>query len=91
MKPTLSHQAKSFREMFFLIFTKKKRLPKTIILEIHKIIREPLHLMNITRDIIHDTDKYFEEFSNESANIIQYLQFNKDHIISLIPQLKNYE
>ena len=38
-KSTLSDQAQCFREIFFLIFTKKKKFPKTIIWEIHKHIQ----------------------------------------------------
>ena len=90
-KSTLSKQAQIFREAFFLIFTKKKKFPKTIIWEIHKLIQEPLNLKNINRDIIRDNDKYFENFVNESTNIIHYLQNNKEQIRSLVPQLKKYE
>ena len=89
-KSILSDQAQNFKDAYYLVFTKKKKFPKPIIWEIHKLIQEPLHLMKINRDIIRDNDKYFETFSYNLTSIIQYLQIHKDHIISSIPQLKKY-
>ena len=89
-KLELSNKAQYLKNNYYLIFTKKKKFPKTIIKKIHEIMMVHLNLKPITREISRFNDKYFEEFANESEKIIQYLVCNKRMIIGSIPELLDY-
>lgn len=89
-KIDLSQKEQNFKNDYFLIFTNRKKFPKTIIKQIHSIIQGPLKLKPMTRDIVRCNDKYFIEYSNDAFKIIQYLVLHKNEIIESIPDLKNY-
>ena len=89
-KLKLSQKAQYLKNNYYLVFTKKKKFPKTIIKKIHNIIKDPLNLKPMTREVVRFNDKYFEEYSNESFNIIQYLVLHREEILDSIPELLKY-
>ena len=89
-KLILSQKAQNFKNDYFLIFTNRKKFPKTILRQIHSIIQGPLNLKPMSREIVRFNDKYFEEYSDNAFKIIQYLVLHKKEIIASIPELLNY-
>lgn len=89
-KSILSDKAQDLKKNYYLIFTNKKKFPKTIIPKIHGIMRRYLNLKPITRDVSRFKDKYFEEFANDSDKIIPFLLCNKLIILASIPELQYY-
>lgn len=89
-KSILSNKALDLKNNYYLIFTNKKKFPKTIIPKIHGIMRQHLNLKPMSRDVSRFNDKYFEEFANDSEKIIQFLLRNKWIILASIPELQNY-
>ena len=89
-KIELSNKAQYLKNNYYLIFTKKKKFPKTIIKKIHEIMMVHLDLKPMTREIYRFNDKYFEEFANDSEKIIQYLVCHKKLVVASIPELLDY-
>ncbi|KAK8896974.1 hypothetical protein M9Y10_014904 [Tritrichomonas musculus] len=88
---TLSPQARYLKNNFYLIFTNRKKFPKTLVKKIHQIIEKPLKLKPFSRRISRFHDLYFVENANDGEKIIHYLVNHKFQIIEQIPELKEYQ
>lgn len=87
----LSPKARYLKDNYYLIFTNKKKFPKTLVKKIHEIIQKPLNLKPFSRSITRFHDLYFVENANDAEKILTYLVNNKIQIIEQIPELKEYQ
>ena len=88
-KINLLPRAQYLKNHYYLIFTKKKKFPKTLVKKIHRIIEGPLNIGSFTRQMTRFNDLYFEANAQNCDKILQYLVTHKEEIIAKIPELKD--
>ena len=85
----LSENASLFKDCFYKIFTtKKKKFPKGLVIKIHNEICSSLNLIEVPREFQRNINLYFQAFSQYSNQILCFLQKNKQHILDVIPELR---
>lgn len=83
----------NFKKRYFKIFlknSKKNKIPKHYVIDIHKIIEKELGIPGISRDAQRSINKYFRDYLPWSEKILRCLYDKKDDILSTYPELKNY-
>lgn len=77
-KINLDQNAARIKEKFYSLFTYKKRIPKIFVFIIHNNIAAKLNLRRVTREEYRSVNKYFQNFSKNQKEIIEYLSSLSD-------------
>lgn len=77
-KINLDQNAARFKEKFYSLFTYKKRIPKIFVFIIHNNIAAKLNLRCVAREEYRSVNKYFQNFSKNQKEIIEYLSSLSD-------------
>lgn len=84
-KIILSDEAVKLKSGYYSTFTFSKTFPKKYLLEIHrKILSVQLGFPKMTRAERRQKDLYFQNYASKKDQILNCLEFNKDHILNTI-------
>lgn len=79
-KIQMNDNEEKFKYDFYGVFTRKKKFPKQLVIQIHKFITTISGLRRMTRKEMRSIDLYFVNFYHKKEEILQLLTLNKEKI-----------